>query len=226
MNRNPFAISLSAAVVIATLPVAEFAIAAADARIEDVRQTQQTAPTSPQHTPRRDGTQPSETTARTAQATGISNDGQALAMLTAINKHEIALAELARQKQGLRAAVQHYAQMLQEEHSANQVKTREVRARANAGAGASPALTRLEEKNMAERRKLEALNGTAFEESFVQAMIQDHTDALHIIDTQLLPAAKDPEVQRHLRDTRDHMAKHLEKARALERDVANRNGAR
>jgi putative membrane protein len=78
-----------------------------------------------------------------------------------------------------------------------------------------PALAAMKAKSKAKREELSALPADAFERAFINAMVQDHTEVLAKIDNELLPNATDAEVARHLRDTRTHIAKHLEHAKKL-----------
>lgn len=46
-------------------------------------------------------------------------------------------------------------------------------------------------------------------------MDKGHDAALRLIDQQLLPASREAAVQQQLRETRGHVAQHLERAEAL-----------
>ena len=47
-------------------------------------------------------------------------------------------------------------------------------------------------------------------------MVKGHQDALTLIDTRLLPAATDDNVRAFLTTSREHVAMHLERGRALQ----------
>jgi putative membrane protein len=54
-----------------------------------------------------------------------------------------------------------------------------------------------------------------FETAYLDAMIKGHNEALAMIDSKLLTAAKLDAVKKHLTDTRTHIAMHLEQAKKL-----------
>jgi putative membrane protein len=71
-------------------------------------------------------------------------------------------------------------------------------------------------KGQQELATLKALDGAAFAQAYVAAMVKDHTEALRALDTQLIPAASTPAVVTHLQTTRHHVADHLEAAKRLQ----------
>lgn len=163
----------------------------------------------------REGAPQSGTDGRNTQAPGVGSDGEALGMLQAINEHEIAAAALAKQK-GVSAPVMQYADMLDKEHGANLSKTRLVSDEAGVNIFDSKDVEMMKEKSKAERDMLAAKDGSAFEAAFVDAMVAGHAEALAAIDNDLLPAAGDARVKRHLTETRAHIAQHLEAAKGLQ----------
>lgn len=155
------------------------------------------------------GTQPVER-GTDGSAAGAQGDGLALAMLSAINEHEVAASRAAAGKQ-LSAPVARYAQMMVTEHTANQAKVASLgQPRANAEVQA------LKTKKAAERAAMARLEGQAFERAYVEAMVKDHGEALAAIDGKLLPAASSGPVRQHLTQTRAAVARHLEEARGLQ----------
>ena len=48
-------------------------------------------------------------------------------------------------------------------------------------------------------------------------MVTGHTEALASLDQRLIPAATSPDARTHLQTTREHVARHLELARGLQR---------
>lgn len=149
-----------------------------------------------------------------------AGDAAAVAMLTAVNQHEIATAKLAAGKEVAPAVLQ-YAKMLQSEHQANQRKLEQLAGDAGVTPADTPKVAALKQKTEAERRTLAQLDGPAFQTAYVEAMVKDHAEALATIDEELLPAARNADVAAHLRETRAHIAKHLEQARSLSAEVAS-----
>lgn len=148
----------------------------------------------------------------TAEAQGVATAGAergALGVLNAINDHEIAAGRQALDK-GVQGPVADYARTMIEEHSRNREKTLAM----NPDSEAADA--------RAQRRKgeqqLQALAGRQGEEysrAYAQAMVQGHEEALAALDGKLIPAATTPEAVTHLRESREHVAMHLQQARAL-----------
>lgn len=145
----------------------------------------------------------------------IAGEGEALAVLQAINKHEIAAAKLAKGKK-VDGPVMQYAEMMEKEHTTNHDMTREIADAADVDIKDGKAAEMMKDKSKRELDKLEDLDGAAFQTAYVDAMVKDHTEALAKIDNELLPAATSPSVTKHLRDTRGHVAMHLEQAKKLD----------
>lgn len=141
--------------------------------------------------------------------------GEALALVMAVDQHEIAAAEQARDKD-LPADVAEYAEMLHTEHSQNLEADRQLAQDSGISPATTDKVTAQKEKGEAELDRLADLEGEAYADAYVDAMVTGHTEALAMIDDQLLPAATDPALQAHLTATRGHIANHLERGEALQ----------
>lgn len=155
-----------------------------------------------------------EKTATTPAPQPAAGDSEALSTLSAVNKHEIAAAELAQSKK-IDGATTDYAKMLQTDHSANLKKVEELSQLTKAPIAETPSVKELKQKTSAERDTLAKLDGSAFQTAYLDAMIKGHADVQSLIDTKLLPGATDVAVQQHLRNTRKSVAKHLDHAKRL-----------
>ncbi|HSX62510.1 MAG TPA: DUF4142 domain-containing protein [Tahibacter sp.] len=155
-----------------------------------------------------------EKTAATPAPQPAAGDAAALSTLRAVNKHEIAAAELAQSKK-VDAATMDYAKMLQKDHTANLEKVESISKLTKTPLAESPDVKTLEEKKKAERDTLAKLDGTSFQTAYLDAMIAGHADVLSQLDTKLLPGATDAAVQQHLRATRESVNRHLTKAKEL-----------
>lgn len=147
-----------------------------------------------------------------AAAPGTSAEGAergALGVLNAINDHEIAAGRQALDKE-TKGEVADYARMMIEEHTRNRERTLSFSPDSEA-AGAQEQRRKAEQ----ELQRLAALDGDAYSRAYAQAMVKGHADALEALDNVLIPAATTPEVAAHLRETREHVAMHLERARTL-----------
>ena len=143
-----------------------------------------------------------------------AGDTAALSTLRAVNKHEIAAAELAQSK-SVDAATMDYAKMLEKDHKANLEKVEEISKLTKTPLAESPDVKALEDQTRAERDKLGKLNGHEFQTAYLDAMIAGHADVLARLDAKLLPGATDAAVQQHLRATRESVNRHLAKAKEL-----------
>ena len=149
-----------------------------------------------------------------APAIGVLTQGQAVAMVEAVDKHEIAAAEQAKGKK-VTLDVANYADMLHREHSKN------LEAGQKLGVSeSSPEIAAMEEKGRADLAGLDGKSGRDYEKAYVDAMVKGHQEALSLIDTRLLPAATDENVRTFLNTSGDHVAMHLERGKALQRKVA------
>lgn len=143
-----------------------------------------------------------------------AGDALALSTLRAVNKHEIAAAELAQSKK-IDAAAMDYANMLEKDHTANLEKVEQLSKLTKTPLAESPDVKALEDKSKNERERLSKLDDTAFQTAYLDAMIEGHADVLRKLDGQLLPGASDAAVQQHLRATRESVSRHLDQAKAL-----------
>ena len=60
---------------------------------------------------------------------------------------------------------------------------------------------------------------TPREKAYIDAMVKGHQEALSLIDDRLLPAAQDTNVRTFLTNSREHVAMHLERAKALQQNA-------
>jgi len=134
----------------------------------------------------------------------------ALGALNAINELEIAASNQAL-KNNVSAPVAEYARMMVEEHTANREKTSAMSPRIDA-----PLATAQKTKGDALLNRLGELKGAAYQNAYVDAMVQSHTDALSMVENKLIPSATTPAVTAHLKETRDRVAQHLEQARSMQ----------
>lgn len=143
-------------------------------------------------------------------ATPATDDSLALALLVAVNDHEIQAAQQAASKQ-VSAPVMEYARLMENEHTDNLVATKALGALAD-----TPEVQAMKAKGASERDALGKLSGKAYETAYVDAMVKGHTEVLALIDGRLLSLASAGPVRDHLTQTRGHVAMHLEAAQKLQ----------
>ena len=193
----------------------------------DRRQTEDdtsATPAEPQATPTAEAPQatpatPDATDATAAQppagatppATGTLTQADALAMLVAVNEHEIAAADQAIRK-NVTGKVREFAELMRKDHTKNLEDTTKL----GAAASTAPAVTQMKTKGEEDLRTLDTHNGKEYEAAYVDAMVKGHTDVLSTIDSQLMPAATDAKVRDHLTATRAAVSSHLDRAKELQ----------
>ncbi len=157
-----------------------------------------------------DGTQPDATPAGTAGMPAGTGERGALGVLNAINDHEIAAGRQALDKK-VKGKVADYARMMIDEHGKNREQTLALKPDADSADAQAQ-----KRKGEAELRELGGKQGQEYERAYVQAMISGHTEALSALDQKLLPAVTSDPAKAHLKRTREHVAHHLELAKALQ----------
>jgi putative membrane protein len=148
-----------------------------------------------------------------AEAKAAAADAEALALLTAIDDHEVQAGQAA-EKRKVRDAVRDYARMMQTEHGKHLEDTRGVARTAGLTLTETDKVKAQREQGAQKLRELEALPDETFERGYIDAMVEGHEEALRKID-DLLSTARKSEVVSHLRATREKVAMHLESARKL-----------
>lgn len=140
--------------------------------------------------------------------------GEALALLVVINEHEIAAAEQAREKE-VESEVLAFADRMHDAHSRNLAATRKLINEAADVSGSAPIMS-MRASGETQLNRLSGLDGQAYAQAYIEAMVDDHRQALDMLDNRLIPATQDSAVREHLRMTREHIAAHLAQAEALQ----------
>lgn len=170
--------------------------------------------TPPAATTPTDGTYPDANAPGTDMPAADTGQQEALGLLAAVDEHEIAAAQQAKSK-NVDGAELDYANMMESAHSQNLAATRALMM---ADAAEPAAVADLKAKGQAELDRLGALQGDEYEDAYIDAMVAGHQDALAMLDSRLIPAARDAAVRQHLQSTREQVAAHLEQARQLQAD--------
>lgn len=145
-----------------------------------------------------------------AAPAAAGSQADALALLVALNEHEIAAADQAVGK-NVTGKVREFADMMKVDHARNLADTTKL----GAAVSTAPAVTAMKAKGEADLRALGGNSGAAYERAYMDAMVQGHADALALIDGTLLPAATDAKVRDHFTATRGAVAAHLERAKEI-----------
>ena len=148
------------------------------------------------------------------QLANPSKEGDALAILNAINTNDINAASEARTKKMSKGAMD-YADMLYNEHTENMNMTLQLASSKSITIADNNESSDVIVKGQDELNKLKTLEGKDFEYAYIDGMIKGHAEALLTIDSVLMPMATNADVQQHLTETRSRVSMHLEKGRKL-----------
>lgn len=143
------------------------------------------------------------------------SDQEVLSLISAIDQNEIKAAQDVVAK-GTAPDVVAYAQMLQNEHTANLDKAIMIAQGMNIKLQDTPAVKDLRDAGGKDLDYLKTVAGEDYHKAYLTAMVKGHTDALALIDQQLLPSAREKKVKDFVQETRTHVAMHLDKAKALQ----------
>lgn len=154
-----------------------------------------------------------------AQLKGDRGDGEILGFIGAINENEIVAAMVASKKK-VNSQLAQYAMMLHQEHGKNLEQTMKLGQKIDVTPLETPAVDALRVKAAGELAALVPLDGEEFSRAYITAMTKGHTEALRMIDAQLLPTAQSDDLKKHLTETRQHVAAHLEAAKKLQGGIA------
>ncbi len=144
-------------------------------------------------------------------ASATPDERSALGVLNAINEHEIAAGNQALEK-GVSGDTRSFAELMIQAHTENRDKTTTFNPDTQ---GADAGMQR--QKGESELAALDKLSGDAYAKAYVDAMVKGHTEALAALDQKLIPKATTQAVKDHLAATREHVANHLERAKALQK---------
>ncbi len=160
--------------------------------------------------------------AQQASANGgaAGGDAEVLGFVVAIDDNEI-LAAAAAAKKKISPEILQYAKMLHAEHGKNLDDTLKLGLQIGVTPVETQAVDKLRKKGAVELAGMLPLNGEEFGAAYVAAMIKGHTEALAMIDSQLLKNAQHPQVQEHLKAKRATVSMHLEQAKKLQPSVPN-----
>ncbi len=148
-------------------------------------------------------------------ATQASQDGKILEVLTVLNNNEIDVAKLAIKKTK-NANVKEYAEFLLKEHKDNLKDGKKLSKEIKEKPLNSEQAKTLKQKGKAEVKSLAKLKGEDFDKAFIQAMVQDHQEAISLLDNDLLKNVTNASLKDFLNTTHGHLATHLDKAKALQ----------
>lgn len=143
----------------------------------------------------------------------IAADNEAIGFLLAVNQYEIDAAEAVIHKLHHENAIE-FAKLMIHDHEKNLSETKHISHKNKIKPLETSEIIHLKEKV---REALATLRSAEkdTEGEYVRLMVEGHRDALSKLDNYL-ENVRDLDLKRHLEATREHVAHHLEKAKALQ----------
>lgn len=152
--------------------------------------------------------------------TGKPSDGQVLGILATIDTGEIQQAQIAVTK-ATDPSVKGYANHMIEAHTDAKQKGSAFAAQNNLTVATSPVSEELKTKGMTEVESLNQASGATFDTTYLKSQIQQHEEALNLIRTQLMPAARNPGLGVELRNTEKMVQTHIQEAQQILATIAS-----
>ena len=163
------------------------------------------------------GSNPNALFPQTVKTNQKQTDADILGIMVALDRNEIAVAREAQRKSSNRE-VRSYAAMLNKQHSSNILAAKRVGRVIGVKPVENQNAQSLRMQGTQEREALAALNRQSFDKTFIADMITDHTNGLHLID-QLSRDTTNATVLNYLKDTRAHVAMHLQTAKNIQQTL-------
>lgn len=155
---------------------------------------------------------PADTTAD--KAVEALSESQMAKVSDLVNNGEVAQAKLA-QRKSKNAAVKAFADKMVKHHEQALREQAKLVKKLNVTPADSSTAASLKTDGDKTLKSLEESDAAGFDALYVKSQIDGHQKALDLLDTQLIPSAKTPEVVDALRKGRAVVEHHLAEARAL-----------
>lgn len=144
-------------------------------------------------------------------------EGKILGAIIVLNRNEISAASLA-EKKAVHPAVRQYAAWLYKEHSQNLNSMEKLSHDISVPPESSSLSRTLQQKGQRELAALNRLDKAAFDKAYIAAMVKGHTEAVELL-TIKIKQAQNPLVRKQLELTRKHVVHHLQKAKAIQKQL-------
>ena len=155
------------------------------------------------------------TSPTTTQTAAPLSDAEIVGVMNTVDQHEINAANKS-MKMKMGKDANEYAKMLKMHHTDNMAKTKKMAKQIRLKPATSPVADTLRSKGAREVKAMTALKGAEFEKAYIDAEVNGHTEVLQMLDSQLIPAAKNDTLKTHLTEVRGHIATHLEQGKRMQ----------
>jgi putative membrane protein len=151
---------------------------------------------------------------------GNLTDRQIAMVMRVMNLSEVREGEIARDKSG-NATVREFAQMMINEHDAQNNKAEAELARADINSEDTTMSRQLDASSGAAADRLRGLTGAALERAFIDREVEAHQSALNLIDSSLIPNARKKVVKDQLTALRNLVESHLTRAKQIQASLTH-----
>jgi len=145
-------------------------------------------------------------------------DDQILGLLATFNTGEIDLAAIA-QERSREPGVKRFALILQKDHTASRDEEARLSERLVMRPATTDRMRAMQIASQQEADKLRGMSGHDFDVEFVGNQVDQQRDCLAMIDLQLIPSAKVPDIKAHLAAYREQVDHHYRDATELKRTL-------
>lgn len=150
------------------------------------------------------------------------SDAEIVALDLTIDDNEIKAAQTAEKKKIGKDAMK-LAKMLLKQHREDSNKVSKLAKKENITPSETASkVQELRDKGAADLQTLAAKDSMEFEQGYISAMVQGHTEALALFDEHLVKDASSSKLKKEMEEARKHVAHHLEEAKRLQGDRASR----
>lgn len=144
-----------------------------------------------------------------------ANDAQITAIVSASNENEINAGKLARAK-ATSKEVKAFADKMVSDHMRLEKSSSEVAAKAKIKPEESAVSQKLKSDAEQTVKQLKDMKGADFDKAYLEAEVAGHQKVLDMVDKNLIPNAKNPELKAELQKARPVIADHLDHAKQLQ----------
>jgi putative membrane protein len=148
------------------------------------------------------------------------NDGQIVAVLSAVNSSEISSGTLALDR-AVSPAVKDFAQSMVTVHNTAQSRQAALATSLNLMVEQSPLSIQIAEDAAGLMTQLSMASDAEFDVAYLRSQVEAHMKVLMLINEQLLPAVQDEMLRAELMLTRDEVGTHHEAARTASATLAD-----
>lgn len=147
----------------------------------------------------------------------MPSDGNIVAMFLAANNTDISYAKVAlAQGHTSTPAVLAFARRMLDDHSGLTQAATELLAKTNIVAEDNVVSLNFRDESAAKRDTLRERSGAVFDSTYIANEVRYHTKLLRVIDSVLIPGARNPDLKSLLTGVRPAVAAHLEHAQRVQ----------